>query len=55
MISKKKLRTPVRSLEKSSSVNSGSLAGTAIAMIEAVSTPVLLFKIVLATQFYMNE
>ena len=53
MMITKKLKTPVNKRAKSSSIYGGSLEGTAIVTIDAVSTPVFLFKIVLATQFYM--
>ena len=44
---------PSTNYPKSSVIMGGILNGTVMATIEAVSTPVFLFKIVLATQFCM--
>jgi len=50
-MTKKKASTAFNNCPKSSSTNGGSLVGTVIVTIEAVSTPVFRLRIVFATQF----
>ena len=52
-MTKKKASTADNNRPKSSSTNGGSLVGTAIVTIEAVSIPVFRLRIVFATQFCM--